>query len=184
MRSNPTLSVVALLLALTACSATEPEKGDTVSTTSEELVCNLISPDLVKSIIGDDPVKTSGGDFDAKSGEFVRCRVVNDKDGTIVMQLTIGKADPQEWRPKLEHEMATADEHCTKRYESDPGFGYGCTYEKGLWRFGAAVHVLTDDHLIRATVYNWPDATPEERLALAEDVARDMEKNYSKASKR
>lgn len=175
--------VVALLTGTVAgCSegapTSSPASNEPGSATAD-LVCGLVGPDLVRRVVADAPIGTRGEEVDEAHGSFERCRVVDDQTGTIVMQLTIGSVDSAEWGPRLEQERDTASYgDCAETYEGDPGIGHGCTYETGVWRHGAAVHVLTDAHLIRATVYNWPGASPDERLALAEDVARDMEKNY------
>lgn len=42
---------------------------------------------------------------------------------------------------------------------------------------GAGVYVLSGTRLIRATVFNWPHASAEQRMSLAEDLVRDVDKN-------
>jgi hypothetical protein len=95
------------------------------------------------------------------------------------LQVLIGEyPDQEKWRSKLDAE-AKDDPDCTKRYTDDPGYGYGCVHDQGVYVFGASVNVLRGDRLIRVTVYHWTDATPEQRLALAEEIARDMDKNLT-----
>ena len=81
------------------------------------------------------------------------------------------------WHKKLTEE---AEQYgCRMKYTNDPGFGYACEYEQGIYAAGASVNVLRGDRIIRVTAYQWPDAAPSERLALAEQVARNADKNLT-----
>ena len=150
-----------------------------MNTATDQPICGLVNPDLVRRIIGDAPIDSHGNGIDIAPGEPAQCKVQDGERGGTVMQLSIGEVDPEVWQSKLAKDAQNTYGECVTKYEGDPGDGYGCTYDTGIFRAGAAVHVLKDNHLIRATVYNWPEATPEMRLALAEDVARDLEKNYN-----
>lgn len=64
-------------------------------------------------------------------------------------------------------------------YTGDPGTGYGATYEGGIYALGAGVAVVKGDRVIRVTVYQWPDVTPQERLDAAAKIAADADKNLT-----
>lgn len=152
--------------------------------TSTEPVCGLVRADLVRQIVGDAPIDSKPVGPADDGGDSAQCQIANADTNQIVMQLAIGSVDPTEWGPKLEREAKAESGYgdLAKRYTGNPGMGYGLTYESGIYAQGASVYVIQGDLIIRATVYNWIDASPEERLALAEDVARDMRKNFSDVS--
>lgn len=187
-RTRLLIGLIALMLTMAACSSSDPDEStrngdEDMGTTTEELVCGLVEPDLVRRAIGDAPIETRGAGLTSDTEGPAQCRILDGERTQTVMQLSIGVVDPAEWSAKLAQESASPSLYGTlaQEYSGDPGTGYGLTYDSGTFVAGAAVHVLKGDHLVRATVYNWADATPEERLSLAEDVARSMEANFAAA---
>ncbi|MGH3447764.1 MAG: hypothetical protein ACRDP4_09095, partial [Nocardioidaceae bacterium] len=114
-----------------------------------------------------------------RKAEPANCTVRNADRHKTLLQVLIGEyPDTRAWRDQPDRE-AQDEPDCTEHYTDNPGYGYGCTYDKGVLVYGASVNVIRGDRLIRVTVHHWRDATPQQRLALAEDIARDMDKNLT-----
>ncbi|WP_460844452.1 hypothetical protein [Nocardioides ultimimeridianus] len=149
---------------------------------SNDLVCGLVSTDLVRRLVGDHAIGTRGRGITPRSQRALEpstCDIL-DADRTVtLLTVSVGEvADPAHWRRTLATEEKDAGKACTS-YTGDPGDGYGCTYDSGVRVDGAGVNVLRGDRLIRVTIMQWVDATPAQRLALAEDIARDVDKNVT-----
>lgn len=178
-------SLAAVLTTASACGSTPPPTPSTESSnamSSNDLVCGLVSTDLVRRLVGDHAIGTRGKGITSRSQRALQpstCDVL-DADRTVTMlTVSVGEvADPARWRQTLATEEKDAGKACTS-YTGDPGDGYGCTYDSGVWVDGARVNVLRGDRLIRVTVMQWVDATPAQRLALAEDIARDVDANVT-----
>jgi hypothetical protein len=163
-----------------------PESG-AISHASDDLVCGMIDVALVRRIVGDATIDDDGdaGLTDETWTDGSRradCTVRNgDATRTVVKAYVAEDAtETARWRRELDRK-GDANADCV-RYTgdpSDPGEGYGCTYDSGVFADGAGVHVVSGDRLIRLTVYNWLDATSSERLATAEDIARDIDHNVA-----
>ncbi len=150
-------------------------------TVTDDLVCGMIDVDLVRRIVGDAEIGTRGGGFsnDADlSIEPASCTVQNLDLTQTVVQASVGEAeDAEQVRRSLEADAADRPE-CTT-YAGNPGYGYGCTYDSGVFVDGAEVVIIRNDHTIRVTVHHWPDVTPQERLTTAEDIARSIDANVT-----
>lgn len=151
--------------------------------TSTELVCGILSEELLRRIVGDAPFSTSGRGLDEQTwagrNKSAECRVVDDEAQRRVLSVVLIEDSDRvtRWRRMLDEE-ADGKANCYP-YDGDPGDGYGCTHDTGTFAHGASVNVMSGDRLFRVTVYNWPDASPEERRAAAEDIVRDIDANVT-----
>lgn len=171
---------------LTACddamdSASSNDDSGESMTVTDDLVCGMIDVDLVRRIVGDAEIGTRGRGFSDDSDlsiEPASCTVQNLDLTQTVLQVSVGAVeDAEQVRLRLEADAAERPE-CTT-YSGDPGYGYGCTYDRGVFVDGAEVVVIRSDHTIRVTVHHWPDVTPQERLTTAEDIARNIDDNVT-----
>jgi hypothetical protein len=163
-------------------TGSHPDESKESMTTSEDLICGMIDVDLVRRIVGDAAIGTRGRGFTGPERlalERASCTVQNADLTQTVLQASVGMVDADRWRQRLAREADRAGD-CV-RYTSDPGEGYGCTYDSGVFVAGAGVNVLRDGRLIRVTVHHWPGVTAEERLATAEDIARNIDHNVATA---
>lgn len=180
-RRAPAL-VAVLLLALTLSACTNDTGDDTMKTANDTLVCGLLSPSLVHEVVPAGSVGTRGEGITSaaqRQQEPAACTVQDTSSSTTKIQVSVGEVpDPAAWRSKLLAEAKTASS-VSRTYDGDPGVGYGSTYDSGVYVDGASVYVVRDDRLIRATVYHWASATPEERLALAEKMVLDLDRNVT-----
>ncbi|HWU20879.1 MAG TPA: hypothetical protein VN088_05105 [Nocardioides sp.] len=173
------LVAVALLLSnATACGTgtDAPAKG------SDDPVCGLVSRALVRRLVGDDAIDTRGGGITSRA-ERVRqpstCDVIDADLTRTMLSISVGEVtDPSRWRRTLATEEKDATDIC-RSYTGNPGDGYGCTYDSGTLVDGAGVNVLRGDRLIRITIMQWVRATPPQRLALAEEIARNVDANVT-----
>lgn len=178
------VAAVLLALGLAACDQgtdeRDDERGSDMDATIDGLVCGLVDEQLVRRVVGEDDIGTVGRGIETNpQWEPFHCQVQNATRHRTVMQLTIGLVDdPDTTRRQLEAE-AERTPGCT-RYDGYPGVGYGCIYGPG-GRFaqGAGVNVVTGDRLIRVIVKNWPDQPGKVRLALAVEIARDLDRNVT-----
>lgn len=180
------------MLTTAGCDAKDDKDDDvnpTTSTTSKEPVCGLVDPDLVSEVVGGTEFRTSGAGAIPRSKRDVdvaKCTITRFSGAGPRIQVRLGEvASPEDWRERLSTEAKDAkygDPAAT--YTDDPGAGYGFTYESGIWALGAGVNVVKGDRLIRVVVYQWPDATPEQRLEAAEKIARDADANLTAYDKK
>lgn len=184
-RAAARLSALTLLGVLGACSsdAAVPAAESAGTSTADQLVCGLLDRDLLRRVVGDAEIDTRGPGFRDRAERAVEpanCTVQDLDRGQTFLQVSIGEVDdPSGWRRKLEQEASGSYGDCTRRYDGEPGHGYGCTYDSRVFAAGAGVHVIRDGRLIRVTVHHWPDASPQDRLALAEEIADDLHRNVS-----
>lgn len=180
-------SALLLILAIAGCNAKDDKDDDvnpTSSPTSTEPVCGLVDPGLASEVVGGSEFRTTGGGAIPRSEREVgvaSCTITRHSGAGPRIQVRIGEVpSPEEWRDRLSAEAKTAKygEPATT-YTDDPGFGYGFTYESGIWALGAGVNVIKGDRVIRVTVYQWPDVTPEQRIEAAEKIARDADANLT-----
>jgi hypothetical protein len=184
------LGVLAALLLAACDDAADPadssSESGTVSEAADDLVCGMIDVDLMRRIVGDATIDDGGDpglteDTWTEQSRRADC-TVRDGDATrTVLKAYVAEdaAETTRWQRELDREAdGDADADCA-RYTGDPGEGYGCTYDSGVFVDGAGVHVVSGDRLIRVTAYNWPDATSEERLTTVEDIVRDIDANVT-----
>lgn len=149
--------------------------------TTDGLVCGLIDRALVKRVVGDVELEEQGSgitDLERRRLEPSTCLVRDLERFKTFLNVSVGEvADPDSWREQLRTEAE--QEPGSVRYTGDLGHGYGVTYDAGSLRDGASVYVVRGQRMIRVTLHHWADATPDERLALAEEMVRDIDKNVT-----
>lgn len=173
------LAVLAAAVTTTACSTTTGD--DRARRADDRLVCGLLSPDLVHQVVPPGEEELTGGIRSAAQRKVqpAECTVADARTTTTKIQVSIGEVtDPARWRSTLAREAGTAS-GVAEKYTGDPGDGYGSTYDQGVDVDGASVYVVRGDRLVRATVSHWTDATPQERLALAEKMVVDLDRNVT-----
>lgn len=178
------LSVTTALIVLLVLGGCGDKDKDTVETKTPSPVCGLVDPALAAEVVGSDEFSTNGpGAIPRKdrNSSGAHCTIRRDSGAGPRIQVRLGEvASPEEWADKLRAEakdVTYGDPVAT--YTDDPGVGYGITYEDGIFALGAGVNVLKGDRVIRVTVYQWPDVTPERRLEAAVKIARDADANLT-----
>lgn len=147
-------------------------------------VCNLVSPALASEVVGDDAFRTSGSGAIAASKQLPlmgECTISRESGVGAKIQVNIG--DLMDANP-IPGDIATKGQDVkygtiAAKYDGDPGDGYGMTYQDGIWALGASVNVVRDRRIIRVTVYQWADATDQERLDAAKRIAADADQNLT-----
>ncbi len=184
-------AALALVTMLSVGGCGDKDKGDTVETKTKttDPVCGLVDPTLAADVVGSDEFSTNGPGAIPRAKRDTggaHCTIRRDSGAGPRIQVRLGEvASPGEWTDKLRAEakdITYGDPVAT--YTDDPGTGYGVTYENGIYALGAGVNVVKGDRVIRVTIYQWPDATPEQRLEAAEKIAADADANltaYDKA---
>jgi len=172
-----------LTLAVVLASAGCRGSDDDTSATSGP-VCGLVDPALAADVIGSDEFSTKGSgaipESKRRSGG-ADCTIRRHSGAGPNIQVRLGEvASPHEWADRLRAEAedpSYGDPAAT--YTGDRGTGYGVTYDSGIYALGAGVNLLKDDRVIRVTVYQWPDATPGQRLEAARKIAIDADANLT-----
>jgi hypothetical protein len=185
VRVASTLAAALLVvLTTTGCDAKDDKDDDVKPTTSTKPVCGLVDPDLAAEVVGGTEFHTTGAGAIPRSERDVgvaKCTITRFSGAGPRIQVRLGEvASAKEWRDRLSAEAKEAkygDPAAT--YTDDPGFGYGFTYDSGIWALGAGVNVVKGDRVIRVVVYQWPDATPEQRLEAAQKIANDADANLT-----
>ena len=95
------------------------------------------------------------------------------------MQVRIGEtADTGDVsRRRLDEEAQRGG--CELRYSDEPGYGFACTYDSGMYNPGSSVEVLRGDRIVRVVVYRWSGSTHAQRLGIAEKIVVDADANLS-----
>jgi hypothetical protein len=185
---RPLILGLALLATLVLSGCGSDDKDDAVQTVDTP-VCHLVDPTLAAEVVGSHEFKTNGPGAIPRAQRDTsgaHCVISRDSGNGPHIQVRLGEVtSPEEWHDRLGQEAKTIEygEHAAT-YTDDPGYGYGLTYEGGIYALGAGVNVLKGDRVIRVVVYEWPDATPDQRLEAAVKIARDADENltaYDKA---
>lgn len=151
-------------------------------------VCGLVDADLVAQVVGAGKVKTNGEGAVPRSARTTgpaSCSITAADASQPVIQVRIGEVvdGADYWRNQLQLEAKKAG--CDLRYTDEPGYGYACDYETGMYNPGSSVDVLRGDRIIRVVVYKWSGSTHDQRLKIAEEIVANADANltaYDKAN--
>ena len=163
---------------LSACGG----KDEPMETTTNQPICELVKPALAAQVFGSKEVRTTGDGAVSKKARTTRpasCSITPADASQPVIQVRIGEITDSAdyWRGQLKQEAAKAG--CKLSYTDDPGFGYACDYETGMYNPGSSVDVLRGDRIIRVVIYKWSGSTHEQRLRIAEEVVADADANLT-----
>lgn len=145
-------------------------------------VCQLVDRDLVGEVVGDGELRTTGPgalSAEARKTAVSHCSITAADAREPVIQVRLGDTagDADMWRTRLKGEADEAGVPLT--YEDDSWYGYARDYTSGMYNPGSSLNVVTDDHVVRVTIYKWSGSTNEQRVALAEKMARSAVKNQA-----
>lgn len=173
-------AVVVAVSALAACG----DKEDPMTTDTQQAggaVCDLVDPALVAQVVGDGEVKTTGDGAVSKQARATgvsSCSITAADAREPIIQVRLGDVtDADASRTTVKGE---ADEAGLPLTFDDPSFyGYARDYDSGMYNPGTALNVVTDEHVIRVTIYKWSGSTPDQRVDLAEKIARSAAQNQA-----
>nr|MCW2727837.1 hypothetical protein [Aeromicrobium sp.] len=145
-------------------------------------VCQLVDPALVAEIVGEGEVKTTGPGAvsrEARKTGVSHCSITAADARQPVIQVRLGdvNGDPERWRTTLKGEAEKAG--VPVGYEDESWYGYARDHTSGMYNPGSSLNVVTDEHVIRVTIYKWSDSTHDARVDLAEKIARSAEENQA-----
>jgi hypothetical protein len=159
-------------------------KDDSMSNDSPEngAVCQLVDRDLVSEVVGDGELSTTGPGAlsrNARKTAVSHCsiRAADAREPVVQVRLGDTGSDPDTWRTRLKGEADQAGVPLT--YEDDDWYGYTRDYTSGMYNPGSSLNVVTDDHVVRVTIYKWSGSTNDQRVAIAEKIARSAVKNQA-----
>lgn len=145
-------------------------------------VCNLVDPELVAEVVGNGDVKTTGPgavSTEARKTGVSHCSITAADARQPVIQVRLGDVhgDVETWRTTLKDEAEKAG--VSLGYEDDSLYGYARDYTSGMYNPGSSFNVVTDEHIVRVTVYKWSGSTHDARVDVAERIARSAEENQA-----
>jgi len=168
----PAVLVVATLVA----GCTSDDDG------ASEPVCQLVDPELASEVVGSSTFSTTGDGAvsrDARTTGPASCSITASDASQPVVQVRVGEtADTADVsRRRLDEEAQRGG--CELRYSDEPGYGFACTYDSGMYNPGSSVEVLRGDRIVRVVVYKWSGSTHAQRLGIAEKIVVDADANLS-----
>jgi hypothetical protein len=172
-------AAILALATLVGCGAVENPAPDTTEPTSGA-VCQLVDPDLVAEVVGPGDVATTGAGAvsrEARQTGVSECSITAAGAREPVIQVRVGdvNGDAETWRARLNDEARDAGD--VETVEDEFWSGYSRDYDSGMYNPGSSLNVVTDEHIIRVTIYKWSDSTSAARVALAKKIALSAEKN-------
>jgi hypothetical protein len=177
--------VIVLAGAMSACTSSDAEPSSPsgskalTSTVADDPgsgpVCGLIDRDLVKDVVGDGNLTTTGPgalSASARKTAVSQCSIRAADARRPVVQVRLGDTggEADTWRTRLKGEADEAGVPLT--YEDDAWYGYTRDYTSGMYNPGSSLNVVTDEHVVRVTIYQWSGSTNDSRIELAEKIAR------------
>ncbi|REK73305.1 hypothetical protein DX116_07015 [Aeromicrobium endophyticum] len=164
------------------CGCGRQDDAGTTDAQHGGAVCHLVDRDLVSAVVGDGKLSTTGPgavSAGARTAAVSHCSIRADDAREPVVQVRLGDTggEADTWRTRLKGEADEAGVPLT--YEDDDWYGYTRDYPSGMYNPGSSLDVVTDDHVIRVTIYTWSGSTHDQRVALAEKIARSAVDNQA-----
>lgn len=181
-RIGVTVVILGVALAAFGCS----NNGDDGVKTQEGPVCGVVDLDLIREIVGEVPLDVGVNvqkSADVPGETVVECDVRNEETSRSFLKISVvPEADPQAAGQELASQTKPEyGDGAFRRYDGDPGVGYGADYSTGPWKDGAQVSVVRGARTYEVFVFNWSDATPAERQSLAEEIVVNADENLDRA---
>ncbi|MEJ7634949.1 hypothetical protein [Aeromicrobium sp.] len=158
-----------------------------MKTSTDQPVCGLVDPELVAQVVGPGELRTTGEGAVSLKARAVRpasCSIAPADGSRPIVQVRIGEVvdSADFWRKRLKQEAEKAG--CDLRYTDDPGYGYTCDYDSGLYNPGSSVEVLRGDRIIRVVAYKWSGSTHNQRVEIGEKIALSADENLTTYDKK
>jgi hypothetical protein len=170
-------AVALVVSALAGCGG--EDEVDTKQT--DGAVCRLVDRALVAEVVGGDVETTGPGAVsrEARTTGVSHCSITAADAREPVIQVRVGDVDGEAdtWRTTLEDEAAQAGVPLS--YQDPSWFGYTRDHTSGTYNPGSSLAVVTDEHVIRVTIYRWAGSTHTARVDLAERIAHSAEENQA-----